>query len=128
MGGALQAAEDLFALIPDGDPRRLAAGLQLAKLFYNQAQVSEAKELLLRLTESGLVSADLQALLGNCYESERQTGLALQAYQRAIQADPSRIDYYEDLISLLLYLHKTNDASLPVNQALSVAPKDARPW
>jgi tetratricopeptide (TPR) repeat protein len=52
----------------------------------------------------------------------------LEAYKRAIKADPSRVDYYEDLISLLLYLHKTNDAIALVNHALEIAPNDARPW
>jgi tetratricopeptide (TPR) repeat protein len=128
MGGDLETSEALFAMIPDGDSARLAAGLQLAKLLYTRAQVSQARELLLQLAENGVVSADLQALLGNCFESERQTSLALQAYQRAIQADPSRLDYYEDLISLLLYLRRTSDAGLLANHALEIAPTDARPW
>ena len=123
-----KAAEVLFALIPDDDAARPAAGLQLAKLLYSRDQVSQAKELLLQLAEHGVVSADLQALLGNCFESEHQPDLALQAYQRAIDADPSRIDYYEDLISLLLDLRKTNDAIALVNHALTIAPNDARPW
>ena len=128
MGGDLQTSEALFALIPDEDSGRPVAGLQLARLLYTRAQVSQAKELLLQLAKNGVVSADLQALLGNCFESERQPGLAVQAYQRAIQADPSRIDYYEDLISLLLYLRKTSDAILLVNHALEIAPDDPRPW
>ena len=128
MGGELETSEALFALIPHDDSGRPIAGFQLAKLLYSRAQVSRAKELLLQLAENGVVSADLQALLGNCFESERQPSLALQAYQRAIQADPSRIDYYEDLISLLLYLRKTNDAIRLVNHALEIAPNDARPW
>jgi tetratricopeptide (TPR) repeat protein len=128
MGGDPETSEALFALIPDDDSGRLTAGLQLAKLLYTRAQVSQARELLLQLAENGVVSADLQALLGNCFESERQPSLALQAYQRAIQANPSRIDYYEDLISLLLYLRKTSDAVLLANHALEIAPTDARPW
>lgn len=128
MGGDLQTSEVLFTLIPDDDSGRPAAGFQLAKLLYSRAQVTQAKELLLQLEERGVVSADLLALLGNCFESERRPDLALQAYQRAIKVDPSRVDYYEDLISLLLYLHKTNDAIALVNHALEIAPNDARPW
>ena len=128
MGGDLETSETLFALIPRDDSGRPNAGFQLAKLLYSRAQVSRAKALLLQLAENDVVSADLQALLGNCFESERQPGLALEAYQRAIQANPSRIDYYEDLISLLLYLRKTSDAILLVNHAVEIAPTDARPW
>jgi tetratricopeptide (TPR) repeat protein len=127
-GGDLESAQALFALISDDDPGRPAAGLQLAKLLYSRDQADKAKELLLQLAAHGVVSADLQALLGSCFESEHQPGLALQAYQRAIEADPSRIDYYEELISLLLDLQKTSDAIALVNHALTIAPDDPRPW
>lgn len=128
VGGDLQSTEALFALIPGDDASRPAAGLQLAKLLYSRDQVTQAKELLLQLAERGMVSADLEALLANCFESERKPDLALQAYQRAINSDPSRIDYYEDLTSLLSDLHRTNDAIILLNHALTVAPSDARPW
>ena len=58
----------------------------------------------------------------NIFSGRTGASIALQAYQRAIQADPSRIDYYEDLISLLLDFHKTNAASVLVNHALAIAP------
>jgi len=128
MGGDLQTAEVMFALIPSDDSSRTDVALQLAKLLYNRGQVHQAKELLSQLAAQGVVNADLQALLGNCFESERQPGLALQAYRRAIEVAPSRIDHYEYLISLLLYLRRTNDAIALVNRALAVAPNDARPW
>lgn len=128
VGGEFQTAKVLFALIPDDDPGRPAVGLELAKRLYSRDQLSQARELILQMTEHGVVSADLQALLGNCFEAEHQPALALQAYQRAIDADPSRIDYYEELISLLLDLHMTNDAIALVNHALAIAPNDARPW
>ena len=128
LGGDLETSEALFALIPVDHPGRPAAGFQLANLLYSRSQVPQARALLVELSEHGVVNADLQTLLGNCFEAERQPDLALQAYQRAIQADPSRLDSYEDPISLLLYLHKTNDAVALVKQALAVAPNDARPW
>jgi tetratricopeptide (TPR) repeat protein len=70
----------------------------------------------------------LQALLGACFEAEHHPALARQAYEREIDLDPSRIDYYQDLISLLLDMGKTNDAAALVNRALMIAPNDARPW
>jgi len=126
--GDLQTATALFALLPDNDAAYIPAALQMAKLLYDHARVPEARQLLLQLEENGVVSAALQALLGNCYESERQPGLALQAYHRAIEADPKRIDYYEDLIALLLYLRKTDDALVEVKRAIGVAPNDVRAW
>lgn len=126
--GELQVAEPLFALIPHNDPAYAPAALHIAKLYYDHARVPDARQLLLQLEANGVVSADLQALLGNCYESDRQPALALQAYHRAIEADPKRVDYYEDLISLLLYLHKTDDALAQSWHAIEAAPHDARPW
>jgi tetratricopeptide (TPR) repeat protein len=126
--GDAQTAATLFALLPDNDAAYLPAALQIAKLLYDRARVPEARQLLLKLEAKGVVSAALQSLLGNCYESERQPGLALEAYHRAIEADPTRIDYYEDLVALLLYLRKTDDALAEVNRAIGIAPNDARPW
>jgi len=126
--GELQTSETLFAMMPKNDAAYVPAALRMAKLFFDNARVSEARHLLLQLEEDGVISADLQALLGNCYESERQPSLALGAYRHAIEADPKRIDFYEDLISLLLYLHKTDDALSEARRAVSVDPKDARAW
>jgi tetratricopeptide (TPR) repeat protein len=128
IGGDLETAQSLFSLIPVNEPSRPDAGFQLAKVLYARGHVSEAKQPLLQLAEQGILSADLQALLGACFEAEHQPVLARQAYQREIDMDPSRIDYYQDLISLLLDLGKTNDAAALVNRALMIAPDDARPW
>lgn len=128
VGGNLQAAETLFSLIPTDGSDRLATGLQLVKLLYNRAQVSQAKELLLQLKSQGFENADLETLLGNCLESERRPEEAIAAYRRAIAADSSHIDRYEDLISLLLYRHRTADALSVVNEALKLGPNDSRVW
>jgi len=126
--GDRESAEALFALIPSEDSARPAAGLQLARLLYRQSQVLRAKELLLELKSEGVNNADLENLLGNCLESEREPEQAAAAYRRAIAVDPSRVELYEDLISLFLYQHRTGDALLVAKQALTIAPKDSRPW
>jgi tetratricopeptide (TPR) repeat protein len=128
IGGDLETAQSLFDLIPANEPSRPVAGLQLAKVLYGRGQVSASKQILLKLAEQGVMSADLQALLGACFEAEHRPDLARQAYQQEIDLDPSRIDYYQDLISLLLDLGKTDDAAALVNRALVIAPSDARPW
>jgi tetratricopeptide (TPR) repeat protein len=126
-GGDMRTAETLFSLLPLGHDRP-ATGFQLAKLLYRAAQIPQAKELLLQLKSEGLENADVETLLGNCLESERQPEQAIEAYRRAIAADPSHIDRYEDLISLLLYQRRTADALLTVNQARKIAPNDSRVW
>jgi tetratricopeptide (TPR) repeat protein len=123
-----ETAMGLFSVIPANEYSRTEVGLQLAKALYSEGQVSAAKQLLLQLAEQHVMSADLQALLGACFEAENQPALAREAYQREIDLDPSRIDYYHDIISLLLDIGKTNDAAAFVNRALIVAPNDARPW
>lgn len=126
--GDSETAMALFSAIPAGGAAKTDAGLQLAKDLYSRGQISAAKQLLLQLSEQGAASADLQALLGACFEAEHEPALAREAYQREIDLDPSRVDYYHDLISLLLDLGKTNDAAAVVNRALAIAPNDARPW
>jgi len=124
----LKTSETLFAMIPSDSPAYIPAALHMAKLLYDNALVSEARQLLLQMETKDVVSADLQGLLGNCYESERQPSRALEAYHRAIEADPKRIDFYEDLISLLLYLRKSDEALSEAHRAVGVAPTDARAW
>jgi tetratricopeptide (TPR) repeat protein len=126
--GDLQTAEAVFLLIPANDPVRPATGFQLAKILYDRAQASRAKELLLQLKSQGIESADVETLLGNCLESERQPDEAIAAYRRAIEDDRAHVDRYEDLISLLLYLRRTADALVAVKQALTIAPNDSRAW
>jgi tetratricopeptide (TPR) repeat protein len=128
LGGNLETARSLLSLIPLNEPTRSIAGLQLAKVLYGRNQVSAAKQLLVQLADEGVMSADLQALLGACLEAEHQPALAAQAYQREIDLDPARVDYYHDLISLLLDLGRTKDAAALVDRALVIAPNDARPW
>jgi tetratricopeptide (TPR) repeat protein len=94
MGGDLETARSLLSLIPLNESTRPMAGLQLAKVLYGRNQVSAAKQLLLQLADQGVMSADLQALLGACFEAEHQPALAAEAYQREIDMDPARVDYY----------------------------------
>ena len=126
--GDLETAEAVFALLSIDNPERGVAGVQVAKLLYSRGQISQAQALISQLKEHGVASADLEALLGNCFEAERRPDLALQAYQRAIQLAPSQIDHYEDLISLLLYMRRAKEAAILVKKALQLAPRDARPW
>ena len=65
---------------------------------------------------------------GKCFESEHQTSLAVQAYSKAIEIDPSHVARYDDLVSLLMELGKTNDALEWAKRAVAVAPKNARAW
>jgi tetratricopeptide (TPR) repeat protein len=127
-GGDLQTAGTLFSLIPADSLDRPATGFQLAKLLYSRGQIPQAMELLLQLKSQRVDNPDVEILLGNCLESERQPEQAIAAYRRAIAADASHVERYEDLISLLLYLHRTADALLMVNQALKIAANDSRAW
>jgi tetratricopeptide (TPR) repeat protein len=127
-GGDLPTAEALFLLLPKNQPSRPAAGFELAKLRYRQGQTEAAKGLLLQLSGSGKEGANIQTLLGHSYEALQQPGLALQAYQRSVELDPSNMDRYEDLISLQLKLGRNSDATVLTRHLTSVAPGDAKTW
>jgi tetratricopeptide (TPR) repeat protein len=127
-GNNLEAAETLFAMIPDNDSVQRAAGLPLATRLYQNGQLAQAQELLLRLIQRGWVSADAQTLLGKCLESQHDAGRAAEAYSKAIEIDPSTVARYDDLISLQLQFGKMNDAIAWANRAVTVAPKNAKAW
>lgn len=128
IGGDLETSESLFPLISPNESSRSAAGFQLAKLRYNLGRVAGAQQLLLQLVVSEPGNANIQALLGHCFESLRQPELALQAYQRALELDPSQVGRYEDLILFQLELGRASDAMSLANRLISVAPGDARSW
>jgi tetratricopeptide (TPR) repeat protein len=90
--------------------------------------VAGAQQLLLQLAGSEPGNANIQALLGHCFESLRQPELALQSYQRAVELDPSQVGRYEDLILFQLELGRTSEAMSLANRLISVAPGDARLW
>lgn len=124
----LQTAEALFRLIPESDSHRTEVATQLALVQCHNSQFEQAENFLKDLTEHGLAKADAQALLGNCYESLHQTDRAREAYQTAIDLDPSNISHYGNLISLEFEQGRTTEATALANRAVSVAPTDARAW
>jgi len=128
IGDDIPTAQLIFGLISKQEPNQAAAGLQLAKAYYRHGEIAQAKEFLLQLIAQGAASAEAQALLGNCYESEHQPVLAMQAYQHAIELEPSQISYYMAQISLQLDMGKTKEALALVNRVLTVAPNDSRVW
>lgn len=126
--GDVAASESLFALTPAGHPQEAAMGLEIAKLRYRNGQFVKAQELLLHLAEHGPVSADAEILLGNCYEAGHRPQLAAQAYERAMEVDPTGVSPYEDMISLQLDLGKTGAALDFAERALAIAPNNAKVW
>ena len=126
--GDLDTAKTLLAMVPATEPGRLDVELQLARLLYSQGQVSDAQRLLRDVSQQNPHNAEVQVLLGNCFEAEGQPAFALASYQQAVQIAPARVESYQDLISLLFDLGKTDDAAVMIERALSAAPKDARPW
>ena len=128
LGDDLEAAQALFAMIPDNDSEQRAAGLPLATRLYQNGLAAQAQELLSRLIQRGWVSADAQTLLGKCLEAQHEPGAAAEAYSKAIEIDPSNVARYDDLVSLLLQFKKMHDALDWANRAVAVAPKNAKAW
>lgn len=128
VAGDLETSQSLFSLISSDQPSRLAAGFEVAKLHFNRGQIQTAEELLSQLAESAAKNADIQTLLGRCYQALHQPDLALRAYQRAIEIDPSQVARYEDLIFLQLEQDHASDATSAVNRLVSIAPDNANAW
>lgn len=128
IGGDLETSELLFSLLVPNDSSRSAAGFEVAKLRYRMGKVAEAQQLLTQLADTGPGGANIQSLLGHCYQSLHQPDLALHAYQRAVDLDPSQVARYEDLILLQLDLGQTDEALSLGKRVTSVAPSDAKSW
>jgi tetratricopeptide (TPR) repeat protein len=128
LAGDLETSELLYSLTAQNQPSAVAAGLELAKLRYNRGQVEAAQKLLLQLSSSATENPNLRTLLGHCYEALQHRELALQAYQQALELDPSQPERYEDLILLQLELGRTSEATSLADRLLATAPRDAKSW
>lgn len=123
-----ETSDLLDSLLVASEPTNQSTDLERAATLYKAGKVAEAQQLLLQLAGSKPGDDNVQALLGRCYESLHQRDLALRAYHRALDLAPTRVEHYEDLISLQLDLGLTGDAQSLANRLSALAPNDARSW
>jgi tetratricopeptide (TPR) repeat protein len=80
--------------------------------------------LLASVSATNATDANLLASIASTYESAGETRLALDAYQKAITADPTNPDRYLDCTRLLIDLDRYDEATEIVQRGITMVPDD----
>ena len=83
------------------DPQRHVLRQRLCQIMIAGRSFDVAKEHLTYLEDNQSDSAGLPYLLGQWHEAQNQAPLAMNAYRRAIKADPTKVEAYVRLVALL---------------------------
>jgi tetratricopeptide (TPR) repeat protein len=96
----------------------------LALALVKAKQTKQALPLLASLTAERAADANLLSNLASTYESAGESALALEAWQKAITADPTNPDRYLDCTRLLIDLDRYKEATEIVQRGISLVPDD----
>ena len=96
----------------------------LALALVKAKQTKEALPLLASLTAEHATDANLLSDIASTYESAGESSLALDAWQKAIAADPANPDRYLDCTRMLIDLDRYKEATEIVQRGISLVPDD----
>jgi tetratricopeptide (TPR) repeat protein len=99
-----------FRRIAEMQPGSWQNQYNLAIALVRARQVDQALPLLATLTAEHGADANLLSSVGSAYEAAGESSLALEAYRKAIAADPSNPDRYLDCTRLLMDLDRYDEA------------------
>ena len=105
------AAIERFRRLSARDPRSWTARYNLAAALIQSGQPSDAIPLLEQVAAERPAEAPVLSLLGSAREAAGDTAKALEAYQRALAADPESSDRYLDYTRLLMELDRYDESS-----------------
>ena len=111
-----------FRRIADMQPGSWESKYNLAIALIRAKQASQALPLLASLTAEHANDANILAMAASAYESAGNSPLALDAYRKAVAADPGNPDRYLDGSRLLMDLNRYDEAVDLVERGLSNAP------
>ncbi len=100
------------------DPSSWQSKYNLALAWVRAKQTKQALPLLGSLVRDHAGDADLLASVASTYESAGEQSLALDAYQKAIAADPTNADRYLDCTRLLIDLDRYEEAKGVVQRGI----------
>jgi len=75
-----------------------------------------------RVLEFGLPSAELYFAVGHCHQANEENQEAVEAYEKAIELNPERIDIRAKLADALDSLNRTDEASAQAQSILAAHP------
>ena len=121
-------AVTLFEYVVAADPKSWAAHYDLAIAEISAGQPDKAVLILESLAQQQPANAAILSYLGAAHESANQLPQALDAYQKAVQADPENPDRYLDYTRLLMDLDRTDEATKVIEQGISGAASTQDPY
>ncbi|MBI1334497.1 MAG: tetratricopeptide repeat protein [Armatimonadetes bacterium] len=126
--GDLKAARRDFEAASLADPGDVDAVFHLGQVLWEMHRYWECAEAFLR--SLALDSANLVALrtLGNCYVALKEPKLALEAYQRAAEVDPTIETTHYGVGTLLVQLGRGAEAIEAFERALAIDPDYREAW
>lgn len=105
------AAIERFRRLSTSDPRSWTARFNLAVALIQAQHPGDAIPLLEQVAAERPTDASVLSLLGSAREAAGDTARALDAYQRALAADPESSDRYLDYTRLLMELDRYDESS-----------------
>jgi tetratricopeptide (TPR) repeat protein len=108
-----------FEYVLAADPKSWAAQYDLALAQINAGQTDKAILILQSLVQQQPTNPAILSFLGSAYESTNQLPQALDAYLKAVQADPQNPDCYLDYTRLLMDLDRTDEATKVIEEGIN---------
>src|SRR5436305_1741031 len=120
-------AEAAFKKVLAADPDNEDAATGLASLYSDRGDSHGAAQLLEKLTKKN-PSVKSYVNLANSYESMREFGLAADAYQKALELDPTRAELGQALAQDQAMAGKFDEALATYQQMADAEPRQAQPY
>ncbi|HEY4682057.1 MAG TPA: tetratricopeptide repeat protein [Candidatus Acidoferrales bacterium] len=122
-----EKAEAILKKVLGLDPTSEQALQQLSAIYIEQKRYDDAVKLL----KEAAPQADsplIYAALGRAYEQMKDTARAVEAFEKAIEADPANAEYRRSLGQLYLEEEKLDLALAQYQAALKVEPEDPQAY
>jgi tetratricopeptide (TPR) repeat protein len=113
-----------FRRIAEMQPSSWENKYNLAIALVKAKQPKQALPLLASLSAEHATDANILTSVASAYESAEKNALALDAYQKAIAADPTNPDRYLDCTRLLIDLNRYDEAIEIVQHGITMVPDD----
>ena len=111
----------IFRHLATEQPESWIAKYNLAVALFEAGQAADAVPVLEQAVQERPADTRVLSLLGNVYESAGKLPQALDAYRRAVAADPGNEDIYLDYTRLLMDLDRYDDAIALIRQGFQNA-------
>ena len=119
-------AQPFFAALRSEYPRNYDIIYDTGLCYIRAKEFSHAINIIQQWIKQNHETADLDSLLGQAYEAQKQTKSAIDAYRRAIIMAPNHVEYYLDFATLCSNHHDYNAGLKVIEVGLKNNPHSSR--